>query len=142
MDLKKLIISLRNLNMPTGDFAIFGSGPMAIRGLKKPSDLDVIVTKKLYNQFKITPGWIEKSFNSGKKYYLEKNGIELWNDWGPGYWNIPQLIATAEIIDGLPYVTLDNVLLWKMKNGRQKDIDDITVIKKFLQNPLHHTLRT
>jgi hypothetical protein len=136
MDFKDILKKLVSLDLPTGTFAIFGSGPMAVRGLKQPNDLDVIVTKETYDAYKNKDGWVEKSFNNGEKYYLEKDGIELWNDWGPGTWDLTQLIKTAETIDGLPYVTLDQVLLWKKINGRPKDLDDIKKIEMFLGKSL------
>lgn len=129
---KKLIQKVRKLHIPTGTFAIFGSGPMAIRGLKEPNDIDIIVTKETYQLFKNNSGWVENTFHDGKKHYLEKGGIELWDDWGPGDWDILQLIKTAEMINGLPYVTMDNVLKWKEKNNRPKDVADIVIIKKYL----------
>lgn len=105
---------------------------MAVRGLKEPNDLDIIVTKETYDSFRNKGGWIEKLFHDGVSHYLEKDGIELWDTWGPGDWDIAKLINTAEIIDGLPYVTLDHVLAWKEKNSRQKDMADIKKIKEYL----------
>ncbi len=132
MNFEELIKKVRDLNILPGEFAIFGSGPMAVRGLKEANDLDVIVTKKVYDDFKKRRDWVEKSFNGGEKYYLEQDKIELWNDWGPGEWNIPQLIKTAEIIDALPYVNLKTVLQWKERNKRPKDLIDIEKIKTYL----------
>ncbi len=129
---QELLLTVRNLNIPQGTFAIFGSGPMAVRGLKEPNDLDIIVTTETYDSFKNREGWIEKSFHEGGDYYLEKDGIELWNTWGPGNWDIVRLIETAEMIDGLPYVTLDHVLAWKERNHRPKDIADLVKIKEYL----------
>ena len=83
MNFKELLSNLKQLNIAPGTFAIFGSGPMAVRGLKEPNDLDVIVIKSVYDTFKNVDGWIEKPSNGGEKHYLEKDGIELWNDWGP-----------------------------------------------------------
>ena len=132
MNFKELLSKVRELDLAQGTFAIFGSGPMAVRDLKEPNDLDIIVTKEVYEKFKSVDGWIEKLFHEGEDYYLEKDGIELWNTWGPGDWDIANMIETAEMIEGLPYVTLDHVLAWKKKNNRQKDIIDIAKIKKYL----------
>jgi len=131
---KKLTDEIRELSLPKGSFAIFGSGPMAIRGLKEPNDIDLIVTKDVYELLKNKHGWDEKIYNESEKHYLRKGRIEAWNMWGPGNWDIPRLIETAELIDGLPYVTLDNVLAWKRRNGRPKDAADIEKIEKYLKD--------
>ncbi len=134
MNFNELLKKIRHLNLPIGTFAIFGSGPLAVRGLKEPNDLDVIVTREIYEKFKNTENWPEKDFNNGEKKYLEKDGVELWNDWGPGRWDIQELIKTAEIIDGLPYITLDHVIAWKKQNGRPKDLEDMEKIEAYLAN--------
>lgn len=118
--------------MSLGTFAIFGSGPLAVRGLKEPNDLDIIVTQSVYEEFRDIKNWTEKLFLDGSKHYLEKENIELWKEWGPGEWNVQELINTAEIIEGLPYVNLHNVLLWKEQNARPKDLEDILKIKEYL----------
>ena len=118
----ELIEKVRALNLPAGTFAIFGSGPMAVRGLREPNDIDLIITKETY--------WLFKK----RKDELEKEGIDLWDSWGPGDWDVSSLIKSAEMIDGMPYVTLDHVIAWKEKNNRPKDIADIKIIKKYLDS--------
>jgi hypothetical protein len=127
---------LKELNLPKGRFVIFGSGPMGIRGLKEPHDLDVIVTEDIFNDFKERSDF--KGFKLGKKKsnneYLEKDGIELYKNWHPGEWDINKLIQEAEIIDDLPFVRLEEVLKWKKLKGRDKDVKDIESIENFIKN--------
>lgn len=40
---------LRSLNLPEGKFAIFGSGPIAVRGIRESEDLDIIVKQDLWD---------------------------------------------------------------------------------------------
>ena len=70
---KKLTDEIRELSLPKGSFAIFGSGPMAIRGLKEPNDIDLIVTKDVYELLKNKHGWDEKIYNESEKHYLTVN---------------------------------------------------------------------
>lgn len=136
MGSKELFQKIKELNLPQGKYAIFGSAPMCIRGMRECRDLDVIVTEDLFNEQNEKPGWeIRKT---KKSIYLEKDGIELWKDWGPdwssaGQWDIKGLINEAEIIDDLPFVRLKEVLEWKNILGREKDLRDIEIIEKFLQ---------
>ncbi len=41
-------------------------------------------------------------------------------------------IAHAEIIEGLPFESLEHVLYYKRKMGREKDLNDIFLIEKLL----------
>jgi len=121
----------KELNLPKGGYAIFGSGPMGVRGLKECHDLDIIVKEGIFEKYKNLKNWQSKKSNNS--YYLDNNeGLELWKDWGPGKWNIAQLIKDAEIIDDLPFVRLNSVLEWKKMNGREKDLKDIKLIEDFL----------
>jgi hypothetical protein len=129
---KNLFEKVKKMNLPTGKYALFGSAPLGIRGLKDCHDIDIIVTEDLWDEYKAKEGWTIKKFNDGISY-LESDSIELWKDWGPGQWNIEQLIREAEIIDGLPLVKLKIVLKWKKTNGREKDIKDIEIIENFLR---------
>jgi hypothetical protein len=41
---------LKTLNLPKGTYAIFGSGPLAVRGLREARYLDIIVKDEIYKQ--------------------------------------------------------------------------------------------
>lgn len=100
---------VKELKLPVGKYALFGSAPLGIRGMKDCHDIDVIVTEDLWNEFKDRENWKTKKFND-RFLYLVNDSVELWKDWGPGQWNIGQLIQEAEIIDGLPFVKLERAL--------------------------------
>jgi len=59
---QKLLQELKKLNLPNDQYAIYGSGPLAIRGLKEIHDLDVIVTDELYQEL-------------AKKYSEKEKGV-------------------------------------------------------------------
>lgn len=128
-----LLPRVKNLKLPVGKYAIFGSGPMVVRGLREGKDVDIIVPKEVFEEYKTKPGWQVKKFEDGSEY-LENDGIELCDDWGPGEWDTNKLIQEAEIIDGLPFVRLEEVLKWKEINARPKDIEDVKLIKGYLTN--------
>ena len=48
----KYLDELAKLGLPKYQFAIFGSGPMGIRGLRECDDLDIIVKPDLWNKLK------------------------------------------------------------------------------------------
>ena len=131
MSNKNLFQRVKELKLPIGRYALFGSAPLGIRGLKDCYDIDIIVTEDLWNEYK-EKNWKTKIMTHGSQY-LWNDGIELWKDWKPGQWDIEQLIREAEIIDELPFVKLEKVLEWKKLSGREKDLKDIEIIEKFLR---------
>lgn len=129
--MKDLSGKVKKLNLPIGKFAIFGSGPMGAREIRECKDADIIVTADLFNNLKNNLGWKIKINKYGDEC-LENGNIEIWKNWRPGEWNIEKLIDDAEIINGLPFVKLGEVLKWKKMMGRDKDIADIQLIKDYL----------
>lgn len=130
--------ALREFNLPTNQYAITGSGPLGIRNLKAIGDIDIIVTPKLWaalaekygiideNGVKkiVFPGGVVEAFYEGSFY------IALADDLAP---TMDSRIKNAEIIEGLPFDSLENVLYYKRKDGREKDLKDILLIEKWMK---------
>jgi hypothetical protein len=123
----KFLNELKNLKLPPEQFAVFGSGPLAIRGLREANDLDIIVTKKLWNKL------IEKYNPTEKGNEIIISNISIFQDWKPWFSEIETLIKGADIIDEIRYVKLDKVMKWKQNLNREKDQKDIQLIKKYLK---------
>ncbi|HEX8946818.1 MAG TPA: hypothetical protein VF829_01210 [Candidatus Paceibacterota bacterium] len=127
---QEMFQKVRELNLPIGTYALFGSAPLGIRNLKDCHDVDIVVTEDLWNQYK-AQGWEVRSMSHGSEF-LCSGDLELWKDWKPGEWDIAELIDTAEVIDGLPFVMLDRVLKWKELSGREKDLRDVELIREYM----------
>lgn len=128
-----LFKSVKELNLPLGKYAVFGSGPLAAHGIRETRDIDILVTPEIYQQVKLLPGWVEKGWpNSGN--YLQKENFEITSDWNfPNYEpDIYKLISKAEIMHDIPFVKLEEVLAWKKAYGRDKDLLDIQLILNYL----------
>lgn len=133
---KNLIKRVKELNFPIGEYTIFGSGPMAARNLRDSHDVDIIVSEKIWDKYKNNPEWKSIKFVRDNKVIevLENNNIEIGKSWGPGKWNIQKLIDENDIIDGMPFVKLDEVLKWKKLSNRNKDKKDIEILEKLKIN--------
>jgi len=132
MSNKEIFEKVKEMNLPIGQYAIFGSGPMGVRGLKICEDADLIVSKELWDKYKSDPGWKLKTAACGTDGLC--NGlVEFYYIWKPGEWDADQLIADAEMIDGLPFVKLKYVLEWKKIYNREKDLKDIKIIENYLK---------
>ena len=114
---------LRSLALPPGDFAVFGSGPLIVRGIiEATNDLDVVSRGAAW----------ERALQLGDLVSLEEHDVEVvsFNDgaitvgtsWAYGEFDIDHLIDSAEIIDGLPFVRLEHVVEYKEAAVRPEDL--------------------
>ncbi len=126
---------VRELNLPLGQYAVFGSGPLEAHGLRDAIDIDLLVSPALYEVLK-SKGWKEEMVIDRNQSKLTDGEVEAMMFWNyPGY--KPDeilLISEAEIINGLPFVRLKEVLAWKRVCGRVKDMADIKLIETYLRN--------
>jgi hypothetical protein len=122
-----LLDELRALNLPAGKFAIFGSGPMAVRQIRESNDLDVIVEPEVWDAL------VKKHPASLQTHpaCLKIGHVEIYNTWLELTDKIHEMIATAELIENFPYVQLRYVVEWKTTMGREKDLQDLERIRNY-----------
>ena len=112
-----------------GDFAIFGSGPLLIRGIiPAANDLDILCRGAAWEQAK----------SIGTMRYLEEydvtittlcdGKISFGTKWGIGDFDIDSLIDSAELIDALPFVRLEHVVAYKTMRASAKDLRHIAAL--------------
>ena len=127
-----LFDQLRQLELPTGDYAVFGSAPLAIRGIiPKCNDLDILCrgaiwetvcqagTTEFLPEYDVTIA----SFYDGK--------VTFGTTWGIGKFDIDELIDTAEIIDSLPFVQVEHVISYKTIRSSAKDLLHLKALEDF-----------
>jgi len=127
---EKLLNEFRKLRLPDGAYAIYGSGPLAIRGIRNAHDLDVIVSDSLYQKLKT------QYPKDPKKERIKIGEVEIYPSWAwePKIKGLEEAIKRAEIIGGFRFIRLDDLLDCKEKMGRPKDFEDIKLIEKYLNN--------
>ncbi len=129
----KHIEELRVMNLPLMEYAIFGSGPMALRGIRENNDLDILVTDKLWNE-------IIKQHHEIKDDKIVIGNVEVCRSWPPYRNDVSDLISSSEkIMHGDPglekyfsYVKLEYVLEWKETSTKKKDKEDVLLIRAYL----------
>lgn len=124
--MENLLEKLRKLNLPKDKFAVYGSGPLGVRGIREIKDLDLIVTSDLWKEL------VKKypTKDSGEKLRIDLGGIEILAK--PIVYKAETLIQEADIIDGIRYVKLETLMELKKHMGRKKDFKDIELIKDYL----------
>ena len=123
----KYLNELKSLNLPTGEYAIFGSGPMAIRNIRESNDIDIIVKTELWESLvKKYPASLHNNPTC-----LKIGNLEIYKDWLILSGRINEMIDSTEIIEDFPFVPLKYVVEWKTQFGREKDNKDIKLIQKY-----------
>ncbi len=123
---QKKLEELDHLNLPKKDYAITGSGPLAIRNIREADDVDVVVRKELWEKL------IKKYTPFDERRILIGN-IEIWGDFINLTHRMDEVINNSELIEGYPFVTLQDTLSWKKFLNREKDQKDITLVETYLQ---------
>lgn len=129
----KYLDELKSLNLPKGQFAIFGSGPLSVRGLRENEDLDILVTPALWNKLAKDHPVITKEGKPDSIYIGHIQILEVhYKDWSPYITEATKLITEAEIINGFPFVKLEYLLDCKKMMDGEKHSKDIELIQKYL----------
>ena len=126
---------VKKLNLPIGKYVVVGSGVMAAKGIRDINDVDLLVTENVYEMIGKQDGWTLESKSDGwtlKKGIYEVDKVFKYKEYNPG---TDYLINTAEIIEGIPFMQLLELVKFKETLGREKDVKDVELIKNYLQNP-------
>lgn len=125
---------LHDIALPMGDYALFGSGPLLVRGwIQDVGDLDVIVRGAAW----------ERARHIGSLVRLDEYDIDIvaigdhitvGTVWAIGDFSADALIDEAEIIEGLPCVRLEHVVAYKRIADRSKDRAHLLVIEAHLSS--------
>ncbi len=123
MDIKAKII---DLSLPKNSFVVVGSGILAVLGLRQSDDIDLIVTKELFEKLKIE-GW-ETSYWQDQ-VVLKKDVYDVGTTWLGQ--TLEELLPNAQTINGIPFLSLTDLRQWKTMMGRPKDLKDIALIDAY-----------
>lgn len=127
-----LFEELRAIDLPTADYAVYGSGPLAVRGLLgEVHDLDVVAREAAWEKAQRL-GEVRTAPEGDPLVWLEGGSIEIFGGWLG--WDIDTLIDRAEVIGGLSFARLEDVLAFKLSYGRPKDLAHARLIQEHLRD--------
>ena len=128
---------LQELNFPLGEYVLVGSGPLAARGLREANDLDIAVTDKLWQQL-VNSGNYKTEEKYGRIFLVEHNSEDVdiikQLNWKSYPTTVEEAIATADIIQGFPFLSIPETIKFKTALGREKDFRDIKMLEDYLVN--------
>lgn len=128
MNKDEIIAKMKTLSLPKNSYVVFGSCPLAIVGLREAGDIDLLVSKDVFVKLREL-GWQELD-KGGKDKPLIHDVFEAHDNWNFSSYSptLEQLLATATVIDEIPFASLAEVRKWKVASGRPKDLVDIELI--------------
>ena len=125
---------VKSLNLPLGQYVVVGGGVLAAHGIRDFKDIDILITEELFDELKKN-GWTVKVTSWGSNNVV--NGIV---EAGPGIVScknyepdITKVIKEADIINGIPFMNLYELMKFKKALGREKDLADISLINNYLK---------
>lgn len=125
MDIKK---NIEFYNLPKFDFVVVGSGILGALAIRESNDIDMIVNQEVYDEF-AKQGWEHSVW--GEDQVVLKNGpFDVGTNWMGE--SLDSLLSRATVIDDVAYYPLEELLAWKRERTRQKDINDVLLIERYL----------
>lgn len=135
MSNRSLFDEVRDLKLRAGSYAITGSGPLGIRNIREMNDVDILVADEYWKDLLSRGELIEESGLSKLKI---SDNIEIlysgsFGKSDPSLPSVEDQIPGAELIDGLYFVSLEHLILFKSLSGREKDKDDVRLLEKWVK---------
>ena len=136
MSFQKQFEDLKKLNLPQNDFVVVGSGPMSVRGIRESKDIDVIVTQSLWDE--LTKNHTTGINSWGVQNIELEHDIEILHPTQSMFGNssivpVEEVFGKADMFDGIKFISLEHLKKIKIKLGRDKDMEDVGLIDKFLE---------
>ena len=126
------------LRFPVGEYVVVG-GTMEAHGIRAARDMDVVVTPGLMDALS-DDGWpirVPKTPPTPRdrgKRKLGTDHIQVYLDLsydGTVFATGGELLARAQLIEGIPFSPLDLLQAWKRARGREKDLQDAILIQNY-----------
>ena len=129
----KYINELDELKIPKNKILITGSSTLALYGLRDNNDLDVSVTKDIFNKLSKDKKFKHQIAESGSKILSYKN-VDIHNKNWPFNNTVENELKRSLIINGYYFYSIYRLLEWKKKVNRPKDQKDIKMISEFTKS--------
>ena len=122
---------LRELALPPADYAVFGSGPLAIRNIiSAPNDLDVICRGAAWEKVLAIGAWDYDEQYGDSLIILHGGKLSFGTRWAIGDFDTDELIDNSELIDELPFVQLENVVKYKLVRASPRDLQHLEALEE------------
>lgn len=127
-----LFAILRSVGLPVGEYAVFGSGPLLVRGIiDETGDLDVLCRGAAWEQVMAIGDRMLLEDLDVEVYSIAEGAVTFGDRWAIGSFDVDHLIDTAETFDGIPFVRLEHVAAYKRIARRPKDVVHLELLQAY-----------
>ncbi len=131
---------LQKLDLPTDQYMVMGSGILGALGIREIRDIDLLITKELFEKLK-NSGWNYQviEIEGRPRQMISKDFAEAYDDfwWKGGTLSPEEGIKIATKVNGINFLPLKTLAEVKKAMAREKDIADVVLIENYLKsNPL------
>lgn len=128
-----VIKQLLSVGMPAKDFAVFCSGPMFAHGFYDlPHDVDVLARGQAWEKAR-EHHRLSLSVMGDEEVKLFGGKVEIFRELPFEGFDVDKLIDEADVIEGIRWVKLDELIRIKEKMGREKDKEHVRMIREYLE---------
>ncbi|MEV8052133.1 MULTISPECIES: hypothetical protein [Streptomyces] len=126
-----LLGRLNSLEFERDDFLVFGSAPLMVHGLRSElGDLDVLARGDAWKRaHRLGLPSTGKATGSPAMHFWGGE-IEVFDQWISAEWQFDHLASRADVIEGVRFAGLQDVLAYKAELMRPKDLADIGALRK------------
>lgn len=130
MNKQDIIKALNKYHFDINEYMVISGASMVLQGIKENTkDIDIAVSKKYYD-------YLEKNYKCNVEKVINGLNIYLIEDtinFSTNYYNRDEVV----MYEGFPIQSLDGIKKLKLGLNREKDINDINKLDKYLNlNPL------
>jgi inorganic pyrophosphatase len=134
MSSSNIFSRVKALDLPFGEYVVVSSGTLEALGIRPARDVDIAVTPRLFEKLRADGGWTEEEHHG--KVFLSKPGADIIRQlsWDAYPTTNEEAIASALIIDNIPFMNLAELKRFKQALAREKDFADIKLIEAYQEN--------
>lgn len=123
-DKDKIIAVLKDTCFEVDHYWVVAGAAMVLHGVKAYTrDIDLGCDCILADQLQQL-GYKTEIFDDGSRKIQYSSDIEIFEDWREG---------ELEVIGGIPVVSLEGIVMMKQQLGREKDMEDIRLIREYIK---------
>ncbi len=130
-----LILKIKELNLPKGEYLVSGSAILDVLAIRKANDIDLLVSPQLFQYLKDKCGWKENdSYKTTISHPEGKAEAKKILDFMKEQYTLSDIVQSAFIYEDVPFINLKILLQAKKQLNRQKDQEDIKNIENYLKD--------
>lgn len=122
---------VKSLDLPEGSYLVVGSSVMAVHGIRESDDIDISVSYDVFRKL-WEEGWKAEQSVDLPHTVLRKDVFDVginWHGKPTEAW-----LDRVTYIEGVPFLSLQDLKAWKLDHARPKDIRDVELIDSYLKN--------